>query len=366
MNVHEQIFLLEGHPFNKEGLLSFCAEKIPLPDIPDWEREIWKFFMEWFDPEEYIEVMTSGSTGKPKIIKLSKKHIRASAQLTLDFFDLKHGDTALLCLPVKYIAGKMMIVRALTGRLNLFFTEPSLTPDLNKFQSMRFAAMVPLQVAGITDSGNGLLKLEKTDTLIIGGSFLDKSLEEKLKTAGNNIWQTYGMTETLSHIALRRLNGPEASDWYSPMPGIELKKDKQGCLVITAPHIGVQDLVTNDLVAFDDKGFFKITGRLDNVIISGGVKLFPEEIEQKLSGLVEKEFFMAGIPDEKLGEKLALFIEKDAVEQSVENALWQQVKNSLSGYEVPKKIIFLKTFEHNNQGKIRRKMTVDNFLTNPH
>ncbi len=366
MNEYEQIFLLEGHPFNKEGLLSFCAEKIPLPDTPDWQREIWKFIMEWFSPEDYVEVQTSGSTGKPKKIKLSKKHIRASAQLTLDFFDLKHGDTALLCLPVKYIAGIMMIVRALTGRLNLFFTEPSSTPDLNKFHSMRFAAMVPLQVAEITNSGNGLLKLEKTDTLIIGGSFLDKSLEEKLKTAGNNIWQTYGMTETISHIALRKLNGPDSSGWYKPLPGVELQKDERGCMIITALHIGVQNLVTNDLVTFNKKGDFKIMGRYDNVIISGGVKLFPEEIEQKLSGLVEKEFFMAGIPDEKLGEKLVLFIEKDAAEQSVENALWQQVKNSLSGYEVPKKIIFLKTFEYNNQGKIRRKMTVDNFLTNPH
>ncbi len=256
----------------------------------------------------------------------------------------------------------MMIVRALTGRLDLLITKPSGSPDLNRPDKISFAAMVPVQVAGILEITGGRTQIEKIKTLIIGGSFLDQTLEKKLKTLENNIWQSYGMTETISHIALRHLNGPDASEWYKPLPGVELQKNKQGCLIITAPHIGVQNLVTNDLVVFNDEGLFKITGRMDNVVISGGIKLFPEEIEQKLSGMIEHEFFMAGFPDNKLGEKLVLLIEGSLKNQEQEKLLWETIKNRLAGYEVPKKIILVNAFVRSNNGKVMRKATLENYL----
>jgi len=364
MHEQEKIFLIEGHPFDKDGLISFCSGEISSPNTPGWEREIWEFIMDWFSPDEYLEVQTSGSTGKPKQIQLLKEHIRESARLTLDFFGLKPGDMALLCLPVKYIAGKMMVVRSLEGGLNLLLIKPSGIPDVRPFDKITFSAMVPMQVTELLSEYDGKIQLEKINKLIIGGSFIDKTLDDKLINSGNRIWQTYGMTETISHIALRKVNGPDATSWYSPLPGVDLKKDERGCLVITAPHIGVQDLITNDRVEFNEKGLFKVLGRTDNVVISGGVKLYPGEIEQKLSGLVENDFIVTGLPDNKLGEKLVLFIEGEDTFKSGKEDLWQDVKRRLSGYEVPKTIIFLKAFNRNSQGKIMRKMTVDNFLTN--
>ncbi len=356
-----KIFLIDSHPFDKDGLISFCAGEASSLNTPEWEREIWEFILEWFSPEEYLEVQTSGSTGKPKKIKLSKKHITAGARMTLDFFGLQPGDMALLCLPVKYIAGKMMVVRALTGSLNLLIAKPSGSPDLNRYDAISFSAMVPMQVAGLLAEPDGRIQLEKIEKLIIGGSFLRRSLEKELKTLKNNIWQTYGMTETISHIALRKVSGIDESEWYSPLPGVELKKDERGCLVITAPHIGVQELVTNDLVDFKKDGSFKISGRFDNVVISGGVKLFPEEIEKKLYGLIDNEFFIAGLPDDKLGQKLVLFIEEKSEDHQEKDNILKVTEKVLSGYERPKAVIFLKTFERNAQGKVLRKKTVEKY-----
>lgn len=363
MNKQDKTYLIDGNLFDRDGLLSFCYGNMTSPDTPGWEREIWEFILEWLSPNDELEVQTSGSTGEPKRIKLSKVYMAASARLTLKFFGLKHRDPVLLCLSVKYIAGKMMVVRALTGGLNLLLSEPSSAPDFRRFGKISFSAMVPMQVSELLAKPDGRIQLEKIETLIIGGSFIDKTLENELKNLKNNIWQTYGMTETISHIALRKLNGRDASEWYKPLPGVELKKDERGCLVITAPHIGVQNLVTNDLVEFNDKRAFKVLGRVDNVVISGGVKLFPEKIEQKLSGKVENEFFLAGLPDDKLGEKLVMFIESESLNPAGKDQLWKTIKNTVSGYEVPKEFIFLNNFERNEQGKVLRKKTADKYAS---
>lgn len=282
--------------------------------------------------------------------------MKASAKATLDFFNLKRGDSALLCLPVKYIAGKMMIIRALSGGLDLRFSEPLSIPDLSNLEQVTFSAMVSLQVSGLLETNAGIDQLNKIQTLLVGGSFLPSELEKKLKTINTKIWQTYGMTETITHIALREVNGSNASEWYKPLPGVEINSDERGCLVIDAKHLGVDQLSTNDLAEINAKGEFRILGRIDNVVISGGVKLHPEPIEHKLQGFIPYEFFIAGQPDSKLGERLVLIIEGSLSQE--ERHLWESIRQILSGYEIPKAIIFTPQFIRTENGKIKRKETI--------
>jgi O-succinylbenzoic acid--CoA ligase len=360
-----QIFHIAGNSFDKPGLISICLEKISVIGTPAWEREIWSFIHEWLSPSSYIEVQTSGSTGKPKTISLLKKHMEASAKATIDFLKLSANDSALLCLPVKYIAGKMMIVRALTGGINLFFTEPSATPDLSALNQISFSAMVPLQVANLLQNNDGKTEINKIQKLLIGGSFLPDGLEDQLQNVKSECWQTYGMTETITHIALRKLNGTDAGDWYKPLPGLEIEVDTRGCLMINAPQIGVKQLHTNDLAGINERGEFKIIGRSDNVIVSGGVKLSPESIEKKLQGVIPGKFFIGSLPDKKLGEQLILLIEDTGKVNRTVFHIWKSIEERLKDYEIPKEIFFLKKFTKTGNGKIMRSETLKG-LKNSH
>ena len=357
MSRQEQIFHIAGSSFSKLELESICLEKISVIGTPAWERDIWNFIREWISPSKTIRVQTSGSTGRPKTIEISKKHMVASAKATLDFLDLKKGDTALLCLPVKFIAGKMMVVRAFVGGLRLFFVEPTSIPNLTKFDDISFAAMVPLQVVGLLESDEGIKLINAIQKLLVGGSFLPPELNKKLKSVKSEVWQTYGMTETITHIALRRLNGEEASKWYKPIRGVEINIDSRQCLEIHAPYIGVDRLTTNDIAELK-KGKFRILGRVDHLVISGGIKLHPERIERKLTGLTSRRFFIAGKTDEKLGEKLVLCIEDDGNLNRQVYHLWNFVERKLTGYEIPKEIIFIPEFIRTENGKINRKLTI--------
>jgi O-succinylbenzoic acid--CoA ligase len=328
-------------------------EKLSVLSTPQWEREIWSFIMEWFSAADSIEVKTSGSTGKPKSIPILKEHMAASAKATIQFLGLKPGDIALLCLPVKYIAAKMMIVRALVGGLDLHFVEPSSAPYLEKLDRIDFAAMVPLQVKAVLER-QGAGQLEKIGNLIIGGGFVPIGLEKQLKDLKSNIWQTYGMTETVTHIAMRRINGPQASAFYTPLPGVNVSLDERDCLVIDAEQIGVAGLETNDVCELESEGMFRVLGRIDNVVNSGGVKLIPEVIEQKLQGFIEKEFYVAGLPDDTLGERLVIYIQGGQEMNREAFFLWEEMEKRLTGYEIPKEIIFKEGFEKTVSGKIIR------------
>jgi len=355
MKAEATTFFLHGKAFSKPGLELFCMNKISSEKIEGWEKEVFSFMLDWLSPSPTIKVHTSGSTGNPKEIFLEKRYMEASAQATIDFFELKPGDSALLGLPVKYIAGKMMIVRALVGGLNLFFTKPTSIPEIKNFNKIEFCAMVPSQVAGVLEMENGSELLERIQNLIIGGSFIPESLESKIRNLKTNIWQTYGMTETITHIALRKINGKEADDWYTPLRGVETQVDMRGCLVINAANIGVNQLETNDLAVVTENGKFKILGRIDNAIMSGGIKLFPEEIEKKLSGWIENDFYLSNLPDERLGQKLVLYIEDSGALKNQIFHLWEKIEARLSGFEIPKEIIFSQHFKRTESGKIIRK-----------
>ncbi len=243
--------------------------------------ELDEFLHEWNNGEERILVHTSGSTGKPKPIWVEKKRMEASARITCDFLGLSPGDTALLCLPLDYIAGKMMVVRSQVRKLNLLAVPPSAHPLKNVAdRRIDFAAMVPNQVWKTLQVAEERQRLMRIRHIIIGGGSIDEQLAEQLRSFPNAVWSTYGMTETLSHIALRRLSGRDASQWYTPFPSVQLSAGSDGCLIVDAPLVSEHILHTNDIVQFREEQSggscascrqFRILGRKDNVICSGGI-----------------------------------------------------------------------------------------------
>ena len=266
--------------------------------------DINEFLNEWQNDSDTVWVHTSGSTGKPKPMQVEKRRMEASARITCDFLGLKEGDTALLCMSLDYIAGKMMVVRALTCGLRLISVEPKGYPQWEG--AIDFAAMVPMQVWNLVQQAPE--RLRQIRHLIIGGGAISDELADALKEMPNHIWSTYGMTETLSHIALRRLNGAERSEWYTPFDGVEVSLNEEECLVIHAPAVHEGILVTNDIAELKD-GKFRIKGRKDNVVCSGGIKIQIEEVERMLSAHLKVPFLITKKADKKFGEQVVLLTE---------------------------------------------------------
>ncbi|MBQ9678749.1 MAG: AMP-binding protein [Prevotella sp.] len=283
-----------------------------------------EFLTEWHNDSPTVLVHTSGSTGKPKPMLVEKRRMEASARITCQFLGLHEGDTALLCMPLDYIAGKMMVVRALTCGLRLVSVEPKGCPAWEG--PVDFAAMVPLQVWNLLQQAPE--RLRQIRHLIIGGGAINDELATALKDLPNHIWSTYGMTETLSHIALRRLNGPDRSDWYTPFEGVEVSLNAENCLVINAPVVHDGLLVTNDIAELSTQQF-RILGRKDNVICSGGIKIQIEEVERLLHPHLHEPYIITKAPDTRLGEQVVLLTEStdiDAVRHCCEQVLpkyWQ-------------------------------------------
>ena len=283
------------------------------------------FFSEWNNDSDRVLVHTSGSTGKPKPMMVEKKRMLNSARITCDFLGLKPGDSALLCMSLDYIAGKMVVVRSIERHLHLISVSPCGHPlkdiDLKDVNGeITFAAMVPMQVYNTLQVPEERERLTHIRHLIIGGGAIDASLEKELQALPGNIaiWSTYGMTETLSHIALRRINGAEASEWYQPFDSVKISQTEEGSLVIDAPLVCAETLVTNDIVEIEsyiynkvEKLRFRIKGRKDNVICSGGIKIQIEEVEEFLKPHLEKPFMLAKKKDEKFGEIAVLLTEDE-------------------------------------------------------
>ena len=263
------------------------------------------FLAEWQNDSDHLLVHTSGSTGQPKPLWVEKRRMEASARVTCSFLGLKPGDTALLCMPLDYIAGKMMVVRALTCDLRLISVKPSGHPLKSLSEKVHFAAMVPLQVYNTLKVPEERACLRKIDHLLIGGGAIDEALEHALRDFPNAVWSTYGMTETLSHIALRRLSGPDASEWYTPLKQVSVALNDEGRLVIHAPLVCPGELTTNDLAELSH-GRFRILGRCDNMVCSGGVKIQIEEVERLLHLYTHIPFLISKRKDERLGEALVL------------------------------------------------------------
>jgi O-succinylbenzoic acid--CoA ligase len=267
------------------------------------------FLEEWHNESPYVRVQTSGSTGAPKPMLVEKRRMLASARRTNDFLGLKSGDTALLCMSLDYIAGKMMVVRAIERRLRLICVEPSGHPlAVKQGDGYTFAAMVPMQVYNSLQVPEERERLKQIKHLIIGGGAIDDHLASELKSFPNSVWSTYGMTETLSHIALRRLSGSDASDWYTPFPSVKVNLNDDSCLVIDAPEVCSELLVTNDIAELANRSF-RILGRKDNVICSGGLKIQAEEVERQLRPHLHVPYLISKRADEKFGEVVVLLTE---------------------------------------------------------
>jgi O-succinylbenzoic acid--CoA ligase len=364
-------FKFQGKLFNsKEELIDYSKNISP---------EVASFLKVWYNDKLYIEVKTSGSTGKPKLIKLQKKHMINSAKATGGFFQLPKKTTALLCMSPKFIAGKMILVRAMVLGWEIDVVEPVSNPLKNIKKNYDFSAMVPLQL------NNSINEIHKIKKLIVGGGVVSKELLSKIQNVDTEIFATYGMTETITHIAVKKLNNFESviassdekskndkasvnpllhndvitkemkQSHYQTLPNISISKDKRGCLVITAPNVSEKKVITNDVVELISSIEFKWLGRFDSVINSGGIKLISEQIEEKLSKIFNVRFFVIGIEDMALGEKLILI-----VEGNVKNGLLNKVQQckSLLKYEIPKEIYFVSKFIETPTQKINRKETL--------
>jgi O-succinylbenzoic acid--CoA ligase len=335
-NVHNY-FKLNGHHFNGKELCRVGYSYIKEGDHN--EKAIGEFLLDWFDDKDFIEMTTSGTTGLPKVVRLQKQAMIHSALATGDFFELRPGDKALHCLPTQFIAGKMMLVRSLILGLELDIVAPSLNPLERNTQVYDFVAMVPLQVQQAID------QLKNVKKLIVGGAKMDSVLIEKLLPLKTEIYETYGMTETITHIAAKRI-GETA---FTVLPNVKIAKDDRGCLTISVPTISDEPIVTNDLVELKNEEQFVFLGRIDNVINSGGVKLIPELIEAKLADKITNRFFVIGVPDTVLGEKLILVIEGEQLDFAA------NFFDGLGKYEKPKEIVFVPKFKENENGKLLRK-----------
>ena len=277
--------------------------------------ELADFLSAWWSDTPDLPLQTSGSTGAPKCMQAAKSAMEASAAATCRFFDLRPGDSALLCLPLRYIAGKMMVVRALVGGLDLVTTEPSSTPLTRLEEVVDFAPLVPMQVLSTLALPDGAAQLARVRTLLLGGGFIDPALAAQLQGIPTRVFASYGMTETLSHVALRAVNGPQRSDWYTPLPGVRLCLTPAGTLQINAPYLEIDTLATNDLAEIAPDGRFRILGRVDAVLNSGGVKIQAEEIEQALLRLTGLEVLALPLPHPRLGQCVGLLWEGSAADE---------------------------------------------------
>jgi O-succinylbenzoic acid--CoA ligase len=315
------------------------------------EIEIGKFLIEWLNNNNYISVPTSGSTGVPKKINILKAHTVNSAIATGTFFELPSETRALLCLPASYIAGKMMLVRAIILGWDLYIKAPEKDAITQYDRDYDFVAMVPYQVH------YSLKSLNKIKKLIIGGGAISVDLNDQLQHVDTEVFATYGMTETITHIAVRRINGLAKSDYYNALPNVKFSLDKRDCLVIEASEVSDDKVVTNDLVKIISPSSFQYLGRIDNVVNSGGVKLFPEQIEAKLAKFIDVQFIIASEKNQTLGEQLILILEEDSSEliPDIKTAF-----STLSNYERPKKVYSFSKFPFTETGKIKRSELLDN------
>ena len=336
-------FTFNGLQYSEPELKEF-AEK--LQDVGDeYEQKIGKFIAQWLSDAPTVKVKTSGSTGAPKKITLQKNQMIASAKATGSFFELGEKTSALLCLPANFIAGKMMLVRAMILGWDLHVVAPekdALTQYDNEYD---FAAMVPYQVFHTLDA------IHKIKKLIIGGGAVSTELRARLQNVPTEVFETYGMTETITHIAVKRINGPLASQEFTALPDVMFEQDHRGCLVVKAGTISEKKVVTNDIVALTSPTQFSWLGRYDNVINSGGYKLYPEKIETKLSTMIDRPFVIISEKDDLLGERAVLVFEAPNGEQLPNYA---KAFNVLDPYERPKKVYTLSKFPHTETGKIKR------------
>lgn len=337
-------------------------------NLSEYELNTLDFCYEWLNGKTEFIINTSGSTGNPKPIKLSRDLMIKSAELTGEFLKLKPKDKILIVLPTQFIAGLMMIVRAFVLELEMYIYNPSSNPLENiKLLDFSLTSFVPLQIYEILKNNPNRLKiLESIKNILIGGAPINSNIENAIINLNNNIYHTYGMTETISHIALRKINGSSRSEYFTTLKETKIDLDARNCLTINSPITSYNTIITNDIAELINSFQFKILGRFDNIINSGGVKIQLEKVEKAISNIlfdlnINESFFAYGLDDEKLNQKLVLFFESKEFSSRILEKLKYKMNNTLNKYEIPKEIFFLEKFIYTPTNKIDKKKTLSKY-----
>jgi O-succinylbenzoic acid--CoA ligase len=331
-----------------------------------FEQDVLNFCRQWLIKQDIFYFQTSGSTGKPKEIAVGRSQLMASLNMTAQALQLTKDFSALLCIPVANTGGKMMIARALQLQMRLECVEPSGNPLASAHAIPDFMAVVPLQLEHII-ADNGKNSLDKIKKIIVGGASVNDKLQQKLQVLNAQVYATYGMTETVSHIALKLLNTADRQQYFHILPKIQIDKDERDCLKIKGPVTDNVWVQTNDRVRLVSNNKFEWLGRMDLVINSGGYKIQPEVVERKLEATLNKigiknAFFIYGLPDTRLGEKCTLFIEGQPPDLSVITAIHEEIEEKLGAFERPRSIRFINKFTTTSSGKLDRRRTVESML----
>ena len=321
-----------------------------------------RFAWQWEHGYDSFSVTTSGSTGPPKTMAVSRQQMLISVGLTQQALHLTKQQTALLCLNADFIGGKMMLARGLHLGMDMVWVPPAANPLVDLPKSPDFVAMVPLQLQTALDDTPRLLS--GIHAILVGGAPVSMALEEAIRNQVTSpVYSTYGMTETLSHVALRRLNGPEASPDFRVLGDTRIGTDERGCLTIRGTITQQRLIVTNDLVEIIDPHRFRWQGRYDWVINSGGVKVSPETVEREVERILPSagaspRFFVTGFPDERLGERVVLVMESAPASEAAQQRLLQAIAQAVPPYHAPKETHYIRTFRETLSGKIDRRATM--------
>lgn len=345
---------LNGHFFALTELIKFCKAAIESNTEPEWKLDVHRFILEFLNDLDVIIQKTSGTTGESKTIELPKKSMLVSAKNTIDFFQLKENEVAVLCLPIKYIAGKMMVVRALVSCMNLILIEPNGTPDFSASGKIDFCAMVPMQVITLLQNKNWPL----IKTLILGGAETSPELIKNMQALETKVFESYGMAETCSHVALKRINGKNPEPHFSTLPNVQITSDERDCLIIDAAYLPGK-IITNDRVELIARNKFNWLGRIDNVINSGGIKIQAEILEKQIHEILEIPCVISSEPDPVFGQKIMLIVESES--EMDENQILEKLALFMNKKMVPKSVRIVKKIPRNKSFKIDRLKLKENF-----
>jgi len=360
----EKHLLLNGKKFYYDEIAGYSfRNSIPLNG---YESKTLEFCRNWLNGVQEFPIQTSGSTGRPKTIVLTRRQLEASAQRTIKLLGLQQGDCTLVCLNTEYIAGMMMLVRGFLADLQIIIVEPSSSSLslIGPEEQIDFASFVPMQLQLVLEQMPGRLpQLNRMKGILVGGAPVTQTLQRELQSITAPVYHTYGMTETASHIALRRLNGPQAAEYYQVLDSIEAGLDKRGCLTIRGDVTNHELLVTNDVVELLTPTRFRWIGRVDNIINTGGVKVQIEKVELAIAEAFvnftdSPRFFIAPQPDELLGEKIVLLVEGEPLPPDTEAVLFDKLRDLLKKFELPKEIYYSPAFTETATGKISRQRTL--------
>ncbi|MEZ4739939.1 MAG: AMP-binding protein [Flavobacteriales bacterium] len=348
--------MIDGQVLTGDALVDHAIALRRAHHDADWTCAYQGLIDELVTSDAPLSVLTSGTTGPAKRITLDRADLWASAQLTGRTFNLKAGDRALLCLPCDFIAGKMMVVRAMALGLDLHISDPrgSVLENLNTQDLSRFTAMVPLQLHRAISEDRALVE-QRFGTILLGGGPVSDRLVEDLRELRTSIHQSYGSTETLTHVALRALNGPSRSDAFHALGEVTFGLDVRGCLVIYTPHLSTPQHITNDLVELIDDRHFLWMGRWDNVILSGGKKIFPEQLEARTAALLPYPHYFTAASDDRLGQAVVLVLETDRPRDEVVPEVMSTLITALDEHELPRRVRTVPSFDRTGSGKVIRK-----------